>query len=53
MANKSLFSSQKSSLPRADDRNEAGGVAYRLPPRHALAQLAASTARSMPRQKTN
>lgn len=42
MANKSLFSSLKSWLPRADARNEAGGTAYRLPPKHALAQLAAT-----------
>jgi 60 kDa SS-A/Ro ribonucleoprotein len=42
MANKNLFASLKSLLPRADARNEAGGVAYRLPPRHALAQLAAT-----------
>jgi 60 kDa SS-A/Ro ribonucleoprotein len=42
MANKSLFASLKSFLPRADVRNEAGGVAYRLPVKHALAQLAAT-----------
>src|SRR5690242_8444117 len=42
MANKNLFSSLKSLLPRADARNEAGGRAYRLPPKHALAQLAAT-----------
>jgi 60 kDa SS-A/Ro ribonucleoprotein len=42
MANKNLFASLKSLLPRADARNEAGGLAYRLPPRHALAQLAAT-----------
>jgi 60 kDa SS-A/Ro ribonucleoprotein len=42
MANKNLFASLKSLLPRADSRNEAGGLAYRLPPRHALAQLAAT-----------
>ena len=42
MANKNLFSSLKSLLPRADARNEAGGRAYRLPPTHALAQLAAT-----------
>lgn len=42
MANKSLFASLKSLLPRAHARNEAGGAAYRLPPRHALAQLAAT-----------
>jgi 60 kDa SS-A/Ro ribonucleoprotein len=42
MANKSLFSSTTSLLPRADAINEAGGLAYRLPPKHALAQLAAT-----------
>src|SRR5437763_9770049 len=42
MANKNLFASAKSVLPRADTRNEAGGLAYRLSPRHALAQLAAT-----------
>ncbi|MFC1596679.1 TROVE domain-containing protein [Planctomycetota bacterium] len=42
MANKTLFSSLMSVLPRTDTRNEAGGSAYRLPPKHALAQLAAT-----------
>jgi 60 kDa SS-A/Ro ribonucleoprotein len=42
MANKTLFSSVKSILQRADARNEAGGRAYQLSPRHALAQLAAT-----------
>jgi 60 kDa SS-A/Ro ribonucleoprotein len=42
MANKNLFASLKSLLPRADARNEAGGRAYRLAPCHALAQLAAT-----------
>src|SRR5262249_22495276 len=42
MANKNLFANLKSLLPRADARNEAGGLAYPLPPRHALDQLAAS-----------
>lgn len=42
MANKNVFASLKSLLPRADARNEAGGLAYRLPPRQALAQLAAT-----------
>jgi 60 kDa SS-A/Ro ribonucleoprotein len=42
MANKTLFSSLKSLLPRADARNEAGGGAYQLAPKHALAQLAAT-----------
>jgi 60 kDa SS-A/Ro ribonucleoprotein len=42
MANKSLFSSLKSFLPRATVRNEAGGPAYALSPKLALAQLAAT-----------
>jgi len=42
MANKTLFSSLKSLLPRADARNEAGGRAYQFAPKHALAQLAAT-----------
>ena len=42
MANRALFSSAKSRLPRADVLNEAGGRAYGLEPRHALAQLAAT-----------
>jgi 60 kDa SS-A/Ro ribonucleoprotein len=42
MANKSLFASLKSRLVRADTVNEAGGVAYALAPKHALAQLAAT-----------
>ena len=42
MANKSLFASLKSRLVRADARNEAGGRAYALEPKHALAQLAAT-----------
>jgi len=42
MANKSLFSSLKSFLPRAPVRNEAGGPAYALLPKQALAQLAAT-----------
>src|ERR1700678_1455299 len=42
MANTNLFASLKSLLTRADATNEAGGVAYRMPPRHALAQLAAT-----------
>jgi 60 kDa SS-A/Ro ribonucleoprotein len=42
MANKTLFSSSKSVLPRADGRNEAGGPAYSLAPKHALAQIAAT-----------
>lgn len=42
MANKSLFSSAKSLVPRANAVNEAGGRAYRFAPKHALAQLAAT-----------
>jgi 60 kDa SS-A/Ro ribonucleoprotein len=42
MANKTLFASMKSLLRRADSVNEAGGAAYSLPPKHALAQLAAT-----------
>jgi 60 kDa SS-A/Ro ribonucleoprotein len=42
MANKTLFASLKSLLPRADARNEAGGHAYQFAPKHALAQLAAT-----------
>ncbi len=42
MANKNLFASATSVIPRADTRNEAGGLAYRLAPKHALAQLAAT-----------
>jgi 60 kDa SS-A/Ro ribonucleoprotein len=42
MANKSLFASLKNRFVRANTKNEAGGVAYALAPRHALAQLAAT-----------
>jgi 60 kDa SS-A/Ro ribonucleoprotein len=42
VANKSLFSSLKSLFPRATARNDAGGPAYALEPKHALAQLAAT-----------
>ena len=42
MANKTLFSSTKSKLPRADSFNEAGGRAYKFAPKHALAQMAAT-----------
>jgi len=42
MANKNLFQSLKSLLPRAGARNEEGAPAYRLPVKHALAQLAAT-----------
>ena len=41
MANKSLFASLTSRLPRANAVNEAGGLAYKLEPKHALAQVAA------------
>ena len=40
MANKSLFASLTSRLPRANAVNEAGGRAYKLEPKHALAQVA-------------
>jgi 60 kDa SS-A/Ro ribonucleoprotein len=39
MANKMLFNNVTA---RVNALNEAGGVAYRLPPKHALAQLAAT-----------
>ncbi|MDB2685845.1 TROVE domain-containing protein [Mariniblastus sp.] len=42
MANKSLFQSSTSNLPRATVVNEAGGPAYKLPAKHALAQMAAT-----------
>jgi 60 kDa SS-A/Ro ribonucleoprotein len=42
MANKSLFANLKSRFARADARNEAGGRAYMLEPKHALAQIAAT-----------
>jgi 60 kDa SS-A/Ro ribonucleoprotein len=42
MANKSLFTSIKAIFPRATARNEAGGPAYALAPKHALAQFAAT-----------
>jgi 60 kDa SS-A/Ro ribonucleoprotein len=42
MANKSLFSSIKSRFVRANATNEAGGDAYALTPKHALAQMAAT-----------
>jgi len=42
MANKSLFQSITSVLPRATVVNEAGGPAYRLSAKHALAQMAAT-----------
>jgi len=42
MVNKSLFTSLKKWLPRADACNEEGALAYRLPPKQALAQVAAT-----------
>ena len=43
MANKTLFQTIRGALvPKADARNEAGGKAYGLSPKHALAQLAAT-----------
>ncbi|MEM7454910.1 MAG: TROVE domain-containing protein [Planctomycetota bacterium] len=42
MANKSLFSSVTSKLPRASVFNKAGGRAYALSEKHALAQMAAT-----------
>jgi 60 kDa SS-A/Ro ribonucleoprotein len=42
MVNKTLFSSTKNKLPRADSFNEAGGRAYKFAPKHALAQMAAT-----------
>ena len=42
MANKSLFNSVKSHIQKATARNEAGGTAYLMEPKHALAQLAAT-----------
>jgi 60 kDa SS-A/Ro ribonucleoprotein len=43
MANKSLFKSIAGGmLPRANTTNEAGGAAYALPPKQALAQYAAT-----------
>ncbi len=42
MANRSLFQSITSVLPRATVVNEAGGPAYKLTAKHALAQMAAT-----------
>ena len=42
MANKSLFQCITSVIPRAGVVNEAGGPAYKLEPKHALAQMAAT-----------
>ena len=38
--NPNLFNTRNARLPAADTRNEAGGKAYRLPAKHALAQYA-------------
>ncbi len=43
MANKSLFSSNFSILPRTNTFNEAGGAAYAFAPKHALAQYAVTS----------
>lgn len=42
MANKSLFSRLSARLPQATARNDAGGRAYALQPKQALAQFAAT-----------
>mgnify|MGYP000875711492 CR=1 FL=1 len=42
MANKNLFRKRFAPLPPADTMNEAGGIAYRLGPKEALAQMAAT-----------
>jgi 60 kDa SS-A/Ro ribonucleoprotein len=42
MANRTIFASANNRLPRANAQNEAGGRAYQLQPKHALAQLAAT-----------
>jgi 60 kDa SS-A/Ro ribonucleoprotein len=42
MVNKSLFASMLGRLPKANAVNEAGGRAYKLEPKHALAQVAAT-----------
>lgn len=39
MANAQLFQNPAAGLPRGDALNEAGGLAYKLPPRQALAQI--------------
>lgn len=44
MANKSLFQSITDRFRKADTTNEAGGCAYKLEPKHALAQIAATGA---------
>ena len=40
MANKTLFATREAALPKTDTVNEAGGIAYSLGPREALAQFA-------------
>ncbi len=42
MANKSLFASMLGRLPKANAVNEAGGRGFKLEPKHALAQVAAT-----------
>ena len=42
MADKSIFASLTSRLPRANAVNEAGGLAYKLEPKHAFAQVVAT-----------
>ena len=42
MANKSLFASLTSRLPRANAAKEARGRAYKFEPKHALAQVVAT-----------
>ncbi|MGH7132019.1 MAG: vWA domain-containing protein [Phycisphaerales bacterium] len=42
MANKSLFASNVGRFPLIDTMNEAGGLAYKLSPKQALAQYAAT-----------
>ena len=42
MANKMIFPGSRTRLPSTDSANEAGGTAYRLSAKHALAQYAAT-----------
>lgn len=42
MVNKNLFSSNANQYPQTNTTNAAGGNAYKLDPKHALAQLAAT-----------
>jgi 60 kDa SS-A/Ro ribonucleoprotein len=43
MASKTLFKTTRGTMvPAANTRNEAGGLAYAMPPKHALAQYAAT-----------